>query len=269
MKGDMDVAQVLSSASWQIPASAAAAVVAGGAIPTEAWRKLLAAHLRLAVFVCNGDVNGGRSNGAPNGGRGGIMNVLHQQPHPHPLHCAASQGIIRAGIALIQSRPSDINVQDASGRTPLHWASMANHDGFVQMLVEAGAATDSRDSAGRTPLMSSCAYGATAASRVLLQWGAHKDAQDFMGLTPLHAAAAGGHVEVAEVLLLAGADHQRRASVGASPRNVAERQGHSAVVDLLTNRGKGPCSGDARGKHVGVHYTFDRHSLLNRRRIHR
>lgn len=268
----MDPVEVMSAPSWLAPAQAAASAIAGGSIPSEVWRKLLLKHLKVAAFI------GGRDGGSQHGGQQYIQDSVQDQHlwHPHPLHCAASQGIVRAGAALLASGPSDVtSVRDASGRTPLHWAAMANHTGFIQILLESGANPNARDFAGRAPLMSCAAFGATKAARLLLQWNADKDGEDGQGLTPLHAAAGGNHVEVAELLLSAGADRQRRTSIGASPRHVAERQGHRAMVSLLIGGGahnrQESCSRDARleAEAFSAQYKFEQHTLLQRTRVRR
>lgn len=268
LEAEMDVAEVMSYTSWQTPANAAASAVAGGSIPPEAWKKLLVRHLKLVKIMSSAEAKDGNQSEKRNSrGKGDGKNCLC---HPHPLHCAASQGIVRAGTALLRATPSDLEVKDSAGRTPLHWAAMMNHSAFLKMLLDAGAKVNARDVAGHTALMSGCACGAASAARILLQYGADENAQDHLGLTPLHAAAASGYLDVAEVLLLAGADHTHRASVGASARHVAERQGHTAMVWLLAGRGKAaPRSENAHVEDMGAHFKFDRHALLHRNRTKR
>lgn len=161
----------------------------------------------------------------------------------HPLHCAASQGMITAGKLVLQKltgsrskQGAGINSPDAAlGWTPLHWASVTSRLDFMLMLLEVGACIDPRDNAGRTPLYTCAAFGAVDAAVLLLQRGAGVNGPDLRGLTPLHAAASGNHLDVVEELLAAGACVHQRSSVGCTPRHVAERHGHAAMVELLAD----------------------------------
>ena len=74
-----------------------------------------------------------------------------------------------------------INLRDASGRTPLHWAAMTDRVDFVHALIEKGAQKDLRDVTGRTPLFCAAAFGAHGAVRVLVEKGAEKHEEDERG----------------------------------------------------------------------------------------
>lgn len=45
--------------------------------------------------------------------------------------------------------PLDLNLQNKSGNTPLHWASLNGHVEAVELLVSAGADTEVKNHAGR------------------------------------------------------------------------------------------------------------------------
>lgn len=45
--------------------------------------------------------------------------------------------------------PLDLNLQNTSGNTPLHWASLNGHLEAVELLVSAGADTEVKNHAGR------------------------------------------------------------------------------------------------------------------------
>lgn len=175
---------------------------------------------------------------------------LSDNGNTHPLHVAASQNILKLGNTILSGFSAtgvDPSVRDGFGRTPLHWAAMADRTNFVLLLLEKGATVDAVDCQNRTPLMSGSAFGATGAVRLLLQWGADVSKASRGGLTPLHAAAAGGQVETAEVLIAAGADVHKRTDMGANPRHCAEKQGHADVVVLLSSRGSRSSSVDEDG----------------------
>lgn len=74
-----------------------------------------------------------------------------------------------------------VNVLDAAGRSPLHWAAVTDRVEFVRLLLEYGADVDIRDCAGRTPLFGASAFGAVATVRLLLEQKACKDGEDDRG----------------------------------------------------------------------------------------
>ncbi|CAN0334129.1 unnamed protein product [Ascophyllum nodosum] len=201
-------------------------------------RKVIARHMKLAAYLgALGEEKGAQDSQAMSAVNGCCGQPRKTAPF-HPLHCAASQGMLDEGVILWEEAANQvsediINISDASGRTPLHWAAMTDRANFVHALLDNGAKENLRDLEGRTPLLSAAAFGALGAVRALLERGADKHGGDKRGLTPLHAAAAGGHIQVAAELLVAGADPSRRSRVGATPRHVAERQGHEAMVELL------------------------------------
>jgi ankyrin repeat protein len=102
------------------------------------------------------------------------------------------------------------------------WAAAENHADAVRVLIERGAAVDSRSAqqkyqqrrAGQsvlslgnwTPLMYAARENALDAGRVLLKAGAGKDLVDPDGATALVVAIINAHYEFAAMLLEAGAD---------------------------------------------------------------
>lgn len=235
-----------------------------GSIPAQAWRKPLSRHLRLHSFVGevihDDDISKANQAVTRQGvvfpdavrlGRGGrrpseeehserlqrkSRETQHQQQQGslHPIHVAASQGILKLGKALLDAGEVDASLRDGSGKTALHWSAMTDRVDFAEMLLEHDAAMDATDHQNRTALFSAAAFGSNRAAMVLLKWGAEMNAACVRGLTPLHAAAAGGHDEVVDILIAAGADKDRRSTVGASPRHVAEREGNFAIAKKLS-----------------------------------
>ncbi|CAM9726914.1 unnamed protein product [Pylaiella littoralis] len=223
----MEVEDLMNTKEWQTVTSAISTTTS--TIPARAWRTPLSRHLKLASFLT------GCENGS-GGKRVFDETDLADEGITHPLHVAASQNILKLGSMILSGcavAGVDPCVRDDTGRTPLHWAAMADRAPFMLLLLENGATVDAVDSQNRTPLLSSSAFGATSAVRLLLQRGADVSKASRGGLTPLHAAAAGGHVEVVERLIAAGADVDKRTDVGAKPRHCAEKEGHTDVVRAL------------------------------------
>eukprot|EP00755_Sulcionema_specki_P025803 Sspe_Gene.84135::Locus_55227_Transcript_1_1_Confidence_1.000_Length_454::g.84135::m.84135 len=64
----------------------------------------------------------------------------------------------------------DVNLQDATGRTPLHWAMWNDHPRSCTALIPAGASQSVCDDEGLTPWQYAMQYnGATACAAILRQ----------------------------------------------------------------------------------------------------
>eukprot|EP00904_Undaria_pinnatifida_P008498 jgi/Undpi1/4779/HiC_scaffold_19.g08132.m1 len=209
------------------------------AIDGQSWEKPASRHIKLAAFVA-GPATAGKKD---SNGRTTSNQECPGVASFHPIHCAASQGMLSAARQMLKESCSDqevsckterlSNLMDGSGRSPLHWAAIMGQNDVMCLLLDHGASLDCRDPLGRTPLFSAAAFGQVTAVKLLLERGAEKDGQDSRGLTPLHAAASGGHLEAAYMLLSAHVDPRSRAAVGATPRHIAERHGHVQMVKLL------------------------------------
>ncbi|CAG9460628.1 unnamed protein product [Pedinophyceae sp. YPF-701] len=79
----------------------------------------------------------------------------------------------------------DLNMTDAEGRTPLHFACAYNRLQVVSELLTAGAELEISDSKNNTPLHYAAGYGRAEAVRMLLEAGASTAAQNATGKTPL------------------------------------------------------------------------------------
>ena len=72
---------------------------------------------------------------------------------------------------------------------------------------------------------------------MLLDHGAAIDSRSISGETPLHWASAYGHVEVVRLLLEHGADPNARTKYGMTPSDYASSKGRQGVVELLSRYG--------------------------------
>jgi ankyrin repeat protein len=82
----------------------------------------------------------------------------------------------------------DVNMQDAEGRTPLHFAAAHNNTKIMQALLDAGADPAKGDSKSNAPLHYATGYGRVDAVGILLDAGADIKGQNATGKTPLDVA---------------------------------------------------------------------------------
>ncbi|KAI8648686.1 Espin [Fusarium keratoplasticum] len=101
------------------------------------------------------------------------------------------KSLIEAGAAM--------NILDASGNTPLLWASYKGHMRVVEYLWE-DTNQKLRDNDGRTALHLAATAGMEEVVRWLIDMGADKEAKNRAGKTPLYYAARNGHEAVVGML---------------------------------------------------------------------
>lgn len=126
-----------------------------------------------------------------------------------------------------------MDVQDASGRTALHYASQTATG--VKLLLDKGADLNIRDEDGATPLFAAAAEGLSNVVRTLTATGRCDVnlAQYDTGRTPLHLLAYKGHAECIPDLIDAGADVNLYDKQQRSALWYAVSNGRVDVVKLL------------------------------------
>ena len=93
---------------------------------------------------------------------------------------------------------------------------------MVDLLIQVGGDVNKQNESGLTPL-----HYASANDQVLerlIQAGGEVNTQSSDGWTPLHSASIGGHVEVITALLAAGADKSLKTNGGLTPHYLAQNQ---------------------------------------------
>lgn len=101
--------------------------------------------------------------------------------------CMCRHGDVEAAEDFI-AVGKDVNMQDAEGRSPLHYAAAHNHTRVAKVLTEAGANTEVADSKANTPLHYAAGYGRLDVVDILLQAGANAAAVNHTGKTALELA---------------------------------------------------------------------------------
>ncbi|XP_053467815.1 transient receptor potential cation channel subfamily A member 1b isoform X2 [Ictalurus furcatus] len=156
-----------------------------------------------------------------------------------PIHYAAASGHLDV-IQLIVSitGPEELDVQDAEGQTPLHFAVEKNQESSCSLLLDLGANPNIVNTAmmapihlaiskghnqmvevllscsrtdvnlegdlGNTPLMFACSYNNCEALHTLFKYGAKLCRQNKLGHYAIHTVAFSGAKEAMEVILQKG-----------------------------------------------------------------
>ncbi|KAL3305665.1 ankyrin repeat protein [Colletotrichum asianum] len=149
-----------------------------------------------------------------------------------PLHCASIEGNSRA-VAILIEAGANVDIQDASGTTPLLWAAYKGWEDIAKNLWEV-ANKRRRDIEGRTALHLAALSGQTPIVRwLVVDQGVEKEAQDSRMRRPLHWAVKNGHEEVAALLIEQKADKE----APDSPLHYAAARGYEQLIALLVDEG--------------------------------
>lgn len=111
------------------------------------------------------------------------------------------------------------------------------HYTFLQVLIAAGAAVNSRNSWGAASLHLAAQAKASTAVDVLLASGAQPNSADKHSMAPMHYAAQASSLPIMRQLLAAGADIDSRTDLGATPLQLAANCNNLDAVALLLPAG--------------------------------
>src|SRR6478736_1668822 len=126
------------------------------------------------------------------------------KPRDTRLVEALKAGDTAAALSLLQKRV-DVNVPEADGTTPLHWAVRMNNLDLVNRLLRAGASPKAVNRYDVTPIQLACLNGSAEAVGRLLEAGESANATGQYGETALMVCARTGNPETAKVLISRGA----------------------------------------------------------------
>ncbi|XP_068444884.1 caskin-1 isoform X2 [Clinocottus analis] len=127
----------------------------------------------------------------------------------------------------------NVNIQDADGLAPLHFAALSGNKELISLLLEAQAAVDIKDHKGMRPLHYAAWQGKTEPMKMLLKSGSSVNGQSDEGQIPLHLSAQHGHYDGSEMLLQHQSNPCISDSAGKTPLDLACEFGRVGVVQLL------------------------------------
>jgi ankyrin repeat protein len=126
---------------------------------------------------------------------------------------------------------------DEYGRSPLHYAALANDLDAAGARVAAGDDPNLRDVNGLTPLHFAAQESAAEVAALLLSAGAEVDGADVHGNTPLMTAVfeSRGRGDLIELLRANGADPFRPNASGQTPVGLARLIGNYDVARFFAD----------------------------------
>ncbi|GFT69449.1 inversin [Nephila pilipes] len=176
-----------------------------------------------------------------------------------PLHLAAVHANPKCLLAMLKEvKPGEIDIQDSSKRTPLHWSTAYSNIGNTRILLMKHANICIPDEEGKTPLhwaVTNSNPNALECVKVLLeQEGSLINWQAYDGRSALHLAVATGSVEVVRFLVgREDCDVDIVDNMFCTPLHLAAEKGFSEKVDILLSGRAFYTSSDENGA-TALHY---------------
>lgn len=132
----------------------------------------------------------------------------------------------------------EVDVAEADGMRPLHYAVLNNDLEITRALLRNGADVDARTRYEVSPLYLAARNGSATMTQLLLDAGASANTLYREGETVLHTAARTGDPETVRLLIEAGANIDAREGWhGQTPLMWAAAQRHAALIPLLVEHG--------------------------------
>ncbi|KAK0614431.1 ankyrin repeat-containing domain protein, partial [Immersiella caudata] len=138
----------------------------------------------------------------------------------------------------VPNNNNNINVGDARGRTPLHWAALRSDLPTLTALLEAGASVHTLDLSSASPLLYAVSSAVPRIVELLLLRGANPNTPNTRGDTPLHHAARHkDDLRIVKLLVEAGAVVDARNALGNTPLSGAAITNRVAAGAYLVEQG--------------------------------
>ena len=164
-----------------------------------------------------------------------------------PLHAVCIDEMNRANISktvltkiaafLIKNGANlDLDAQDTSGETPLHYACKHGYLDIAKLLIEKGANVNSKDQQNDSPLHLAVKYGRKNHIKILLKNGAEIDTKNNSSFTPLHEAIFRKKPNVVKLLLENNADMNIKNGKNKSAIELAKEKGFEQILEVLMKK---------------------------------
>lgn len=154
-----------------------------------------------------------------------------------PIHKAAHEGDLKKVKKIIEKDPTQINIQDGMGMTPLYCASIEGHTDIVEYLLTHGANIELGNDLGERPLAKAAKFKHYKTVKTLLEHGATVNCKDDFGRIPLHEAALWSGKEIINLLLSYGADVNSRDKYANTPLHQAVMMNNLDAAKALVEQG--------------------------------
>ncbi|KAF7287415.1 hypothetical protein GWI33_001389 [Rhynchophorus ferrugineus] len=160
-----------------------------------------------------------------------------RQGHTNLLHRATGRGAYTVVNELLRTDYHGSLAKDQNGQTAVHLAAIRGENEILSSLIHHSFNVNLRDAAGFTPLHYACEYNFPTTVRLLVKLGkANIQARNTdSGVVPLHVAASNGHKEVIKELLSLNAPVFPRTKEGYLPIELAKKNKHEECVMILKN----------------------------------
>ncbi|XP_046562908.1 putative ankyrin repeat protein RF_0381 [Haliotis rubra] len=167
------------------------------------------------------------------------------------LHARTLDNITR----FLLGKGVDPNVQEATGKTVLHYAA-EKQTGLLNTLLQAGVDPNIKDKDGKTALHYIVEGRCSDNVKLLLNAGSDPCLQDAMGKTALHCATERGRTDIVKLLLDTPIDLQVQDVRGKTALHYASKI-NTDILKLLLDEGADPCIQDGLRKKCFVKCSCD------------
>lgn len=156
-----------------------------------------------------------------------------------PLHWAARRGNSKDLAILLAHGADPFLLTDNDNRSPLHLAAQSTSALCIKQLLQFRRGNsiidiDQKDGYGCTSLRVAAQYNSTAAASFLIKAGANLDEPEEYGEGPLLSAVAENNVETATLLIRAGANATAKTHAGNTVLHLAANVGSIPMLRILT-----------------------------------